>query len=68
MVMKMDMDKVEMMALRNCWCLTDVAKHAGIAAVTLYRIKDGSNRATSKTIGKVAKAFGVDPMEILVSE
>ncbi len=61
----LDVEKVELLALRKCWGLSDVQKAAGLASQTLYNVKRGRSLATPRTIGRVARALDVDPREIL---
>ncbi len=62
---ELDLDKVEILALRRGWGLSTLQKQAGLANKTLFRIRDGLNGASAQTIFKVARALEVDPMELL---
>lgn len=63
--MVLDIDKVELLAAGKCWTLPDVTKQAGLANQTLYKVKRGETKATARTIGKVARALGCTPADII---
>lgn len=61
--MKIDRKKYELARARACMSFNDLIK-AGIPKGSLCRIISGAD-ARPETIGKIAKALGVDVTEIL---
>jgi transcriptional regulator with XRE-family HTH domain len=41
------------------------ARMAGISTETLYRVEHGKRQPSLATLGKIARALGVDPRELL---
>lgn len=64
--MKVDIQKLNMILARQCLSFSDLRKE-GIAAQTQTRIRKGE-LITTKTLGKLCKALGVDPAEIIEQE
>lgn len=64
---KADKEKIMLLMARNCLNLADLAKKAEMPEVTTKNVVYGRN-TRPKTIGKVAKALGVDVTEILEKE
>ena len=64
--MKLNRKKIELAKARACMSSEDIEK-AGIKKGTLCRIMSGAN-ARPDTIGKLAKALGVDVTEIIEEE
>ena len=64
--MKLDRKKFELARARACIGSKDLEK-AGIPKGTLCRIM-GGNECRPETIGKLAKALGVDVTEIIETE
>ena len=62
--MKADRKKLEIAMAQACMNSEDVQKKAGIPRPTLNNVISGRNVGPG-TIGKVAKALGVDVVEIL---
>lgn len=62
--MKADRKKLELAMAQACMNTKDVQKKAGIPRPTLNNVISGRNIRPG-TIGKVAKALGVDVTEIL---
>lgn len=63
--MQLDLEKVELIMLRRCWSRADLTRNAGLANTTVYKLYDGTNNASGRTIGKIAKALEVDVLEII---
>lgn len=61
--MKIDRNKYELARARACMSFNDLIK-AGIPKGSLCRIIGGAD-ARPETIGKIAKALGVDVIEII---
>ncbi len=62
--MKLDHNKLDLLRARNVLTLSQLAKTANVSTASIVR---GSNSGIT-TIGKVAKALGVDVEEIIVKE
>ena len=62
--MKVDKRKINLAMMRACMNSTDVAAAAGIPAVTVRKIMTGYG-TTHKTLGRIARALGVDPAELI---
>lgn len=60
--MKIDNQKLELYLARQCKSLSDLRD--GSAPQTLRRIRQGED-VTPKTVGRIAKALGCDPADIL---
>ena len=65
--MKIDVKKLEMAMAHACMNVSNIANKAGIARQTIVYAKRGQKILPS-TVGKIAKAIGVDPAEIIVEE
>lgn len=61
--MKLSKQKYELARARTCMSFSDVIK-AGISKGTLCRVINGED-VRPETIGKIAKALGVDVSEII---
>lgn len=59
--MKIDKGKLDIILAKKCMSLTDL--RGKLSAGTLTRIR--SAEVTTKTVGKLAAALGVDPAEII---
>ena len=62
---QLDISRVELLAMEKCWGTAELQRRAGLANQTLYKIRKGENRASARTVGKIARALGVKPEEIL---
>ena len=60
--MKIDIQKLDLHLARECKSLSDL--RAGSSPQTLKRIRMGEE-VRPKTVGRIAKALGVDPADIL---
>ena len=63
--MKIDLDKLNMMLARNCLSLSDL--RSGTSPQTLRRICKGEE-VKPKTLGRIARALGCDPAELVREE
>lgn len=66
-IMRADRRKLEIAMAQVCMNTEDLQKRAGIPRPTLNGVISGRN-VRPGTIGKVARALGVDVTEILVTE
>ena len=60
-----NMEQVELLASKNYWTITDLAKRSRLSYATLHALKTGRRRASLKTLVSIAKALGVKPDDIL---
>ena len=65
MAFALDVQKIERLAMKRCWGMAELQRRAGLANTTLYKIRKGENKASARTIGKLARALDCDPQEIL---
>ena len=63
--MKVDERKLEMYMARLCLRKQDLAKIAGISAVTVTKVMHGYE-VTARTAGKIARGLGLEVEEILM--
>lgn len=63
--MNLDIRKTQLLMLDRCWSMADLTRAAGLANTTLYKIIHGENNASTRTIGKIAKALDVKPSQII---
>lgn len=64
--MKIDNKKLNIELARSCKALSEL-RGEGISPQTLTRIRSGAD-VKPVTVGKIAKALGVDPVEIIETE
>lgn len=64
--MKINRKKLEMELARNCKNLSSL-RDDGLSPQTLTRVMNGRD-VKPVTVGKIAKALGVDPVEIIKME
>jgi transcriptional regulator with XRE-family HTH domain len=50
---------------RKMWRQEDLAREAGVQAGSVSRIETGVHRPQLRTVGKIAKALGVDPDDLI---
>ncbi len=62
--MKLDHNKLDLLRARNVLTISQLAKAANVSTMSIVR---GKNPGVT-TIGKIAKALGVDVEEIIVKE
>lgn len=63
--MKIDKSKVEMIMARACLGQSEVAKKMGTNQANLAHLIGNERNHRPESVGKLAKALGVDPTEIL---
>lgn len=64
--MKLDNRKLEMWLARRCMTLSSL-RCEGVSPHTITRIRSGAD-VKPVTVGKIAKALGVDPAELIEME
>lgn len=65
--MKADRKKLELVMARACMNSADLPKIAGLPRPTVYNVITGRS-VRPATLGKIAKALNVDPVEIIDKE
>lgn len=65
--MKTDKGKLTLAMARRCWNPQDLAKAAEMPPQTVNRVLLGRG-VRPATLGKIAKALGVDPADIIKKE
>lgn len=64
--MKVNRSKLDMALARKCWVISSL-RGEGLSPQTLFRIRNGED-VKPVTVGKIAKALGVDPEAIIEKE
>lgn len=62
--MKVNAKQMRILMCEKVMSRKDLAKASGVNTATISNVMHGES-ATTKTIGKLAKALGVDPTEII---
>lgn len=65
MSFELDMGKTEHLAMKKCWGMAELQRQAGLSGTTIYKIKIGQHKASARTVGKLARALGCDPLELI---
>lgn len=63
--MKIDNKKLDLLMAEKCLTLEKLSKITGVSQVTIARMKNGSQKPRPITIGKIAKALGIKPEELI---
>ena len=63
--MQLDTEKLQIEMARQELNPRDLAKKAGVAASTIYRLMNGKSIPTTKHFGRLSKALGIDVTELL---
>ena len=66
--MKLNFDKLSLLAAKHCWSLAELSKKAGVTSSALYHAKATGKPVRNKTLGKLAMALGVEPQDIMLQE
>lgn len=67
--MKIDVERLKIAQANSCLSNKELCESAKVGALTLIEIKNGKRKSpTLKTIGKLAKALGVDVTELIETE
>lgn len=64
--MKINRNALDIVLARNCVSISSL-KSSGISSSEIARVSRGDN-LTTKSVGKIAKALGVDVTEIIAKE
>ena len=65
MSQELDMKKLELLSMARCWGIAELQRRAGLSGTTVYKIRNRQQKASMKTIGKLALALGCDPQDLL---
>lgn len=65
MIIRINYDNLILAMAKACCSYADLEKKAGISGSTIARIKKGQQTPNIKTIGKIARALGISPSEIM---
>lgn len=63
--MKIDNKKLDLLMAEKCLTSEKLSKITGVSQVTIARMKNGSQKPRPITIGKIAKALGIKPEELI---
>ncbi len=63
--MKLNLDRIDLELARKCLTVTDLCKKAGVAYPSYAQIRAGKATPKPVTVGKLATALGLDPVELL---
>lgn len=66
--MRIDPEKFELAMAKACISSRKLREASGVSDVTLYRIRRGAQQPRPSTVGKLARALGVEVTEIIESE
>ena len=67
--MKLDFAKLDELLFDRCWSLAELSRRAGLSPVTIFKLKNGTNKSPSRlTMAKLAKALEVKPTELMLQE
>ncbi len=63
--MNIDKNKLDLAMARNCFSAETLAEITGISQVTIARLKRGVQQPRPQTVGKLAKALGVNVEDLI---
>lgn len=63
--MELDTRKIKVLLIDKGWSVAELGRRAGIGHSTVYMVVRNERGYAAKTIGKIAKALGVKPSEII---
>lgn len=62
------MTKLRHLRHRKALTLRELGEESGVSYATIWRIENGHSEVRPSTIRKLARAFGVDTAELVVTE
>lgn len=65
---KLDLFKFDLARAKKCYNKKQVAKKAGLSYDNLLKILSGRISLTATSLGKIAKALDVEPIELIQDE
>lgn len=66
--MRLNIEKLNIAQATKCFSNIELSRNANVGLQTITEIKQGKRKPTLKTIGKLAKALGVDVTELIETE
>ena len=63
--MRIDIRKLDMLIAKKCLTLEELSLLSNLSKASITKLRNGERQARLSTIGKIAKALGVDVTEIL---
>jgi transcriptional regulator with XRE-family HTH domain len=63
--MEVNVQRLKTLRSEHVLTLRELADEAGVSKDTIWRLENGHSRAHPSTIRKLAKAFGVQPKELV---
>lgn len=66
--MKLNLEKVKLLRQLLAMSIRGLSEKSGINYITLVPYLNGSRNPKTEKLGKIAKALGVDPAEIIATE
>ncbi len=67
-MLKLDRRKLDLAMAAKCYNLVDVTKKAGLSTALITKVTSGKYVLTTKTLGKIAKALDVEPVDLVKDE
>jgi transcriptional regulator with XRE-family HTH domain len=66
--MRIDSNKLDLAMARACVSIAELRDKSGVSDVTLARIRRGAQEPRPSTVGRLARALGVDVRDIVAIE
>lgn len=63
--MQIDGNKLKMVLIRKCWSVSELARRAEVSPATLSHIINKGGISNTATVGKISRALGIEPPELL---
>ena len=63
--MEVNVERLKALRSEHVLTLRELAQEAGVSKDTIWRLENGHSEAHPSTIRKLAKAFGVQPKELV---
>ncbi len=63
--MEVNVERLKTLRMEHVLTLRELANEAGVSKDTIWRLENGHSEAHPSTIRKLAKAFGVQPKELV---
>jgi DNA-binding XRE family transcriptional regulator len=64
-IMEVNVEKLKTLRVEHVLTLRELAEEAGVSKDTIWRLENGHSEAHPSTIRKLARAFGVQPKELV---
>lgn len=66
--MLISIERLNLAQAKACMSSKELQEAAKISDVTLSRIRNGEQKPRLQTIGKLARALGIDPAELIIPQ